>query len=231
MKAELFAHLPLLRALSAEQRAQLAPHLDCTTHGRGALVWQPGAASESFQLVVSGSVKLVKGESRGTIVEVVAAGGLLCGSAPCTFAPYCCTAIAQQEATEVLHLPRSVLLPLLEGSPALSEAFRELLAERAALLCRRVDELGSGQVERRVAKLLLRLGEEVGEQRSEGALFIPIALTRQDLADMCGTTIETASRLMARWARQSVVKTEPRGFVVLDGVALLRYSRGKGYAT
>ena len=224
MKADFFEKLPLLRALTAEQRAQLTPHLACKTHARGASVWQLGAASESFQLVIRGSVKLVKGGVRGTIVEVVTAGRLLCGSAPCTFAPYCCAAIAQQEGTEVLELPRGEFLVLLDRVPALAEAFRELLAERAALLCRRVDELGSGQVERRIAKLLLRLAEEIGQPSTEGEIFIPIVLTRQDLADMCGIALETASRLMARWAREELVKTQSGGFVICDRQALFRLS-------
>jgi CRP/FNR family transcriptional regulator len=49
-----------------------------------------------------------------------------------------------------------------------------------------------------------------------GGAFVPLALTRQELADMTGTTIETCIRIMSRWSKEGVVRTEKDGFVVLD---------------
>ena len=49
-----------------------------------------------------------------------------------------------------------------------------------------------------------------------GGTFIPLALSRQELADMTGTTIETCIRIMSRWNKDDVVRTEKDGFVVLD---------------
>jgi CRP/FNR family transcriptional regulator len=53
----------------------------------------------------------------------------------------------------------------------------------------------------------------------EGA-FIPLALSRQELADMIGTTIETSIRIMSRWGKQDLVRTEKDGLVVVDRPAL-----------
>ena len=66
-----------------------------------------------------------------------------------------------------------------------------------------------------VARFLLRKGEETG-QDARGGLFIPLALSRQELADMMGTTIETAIRVMSRWGKTGLVATREDGFVVLD---------------
>ena len=41
-------------------------------------------------------------------------------------------------------------------------------------------------------------------------------LSRQELADLTGTTIETCIRIMSRWNKDEVVRTEKDGFVVLD---------------
>jgi CRP/FNR family transcriptional regulator len=49
-----------------------------------------------------------------------------------------------------------------------------------------------------------------------GGTFIPLSLSRQELADMTGTTIETCIRIMSRWGKQEVVRTEKDGFVILD---------------
>jgi CRP/FNR family transcriptional regulator, nitrogen oxide reductase regulator len=47
-------------------------------------------------------------------------------------------------------------------------------------------------------------------------VFIPLALSRQELADLTGTTIETCIRIMSRWNKDDVVRTEKDGFVVLE---------------
>ncbi len=50
--------------------------------------------------------------------------------------------------------------------------------------------------------------------------MIPLALTRQEIADMTSTTVETAIRVMSRWAKENVVATRPDGFALLDVPAL-----------
>ena len=47
-------------------------------------------------------------------------------------------------------------------------------------------------------------------------MFVPMPLSRQELADMTGTTIETCIRVMSRWDKEDTVRTEKDGFVVLD---------------
>jgi CRP/FNR family transcriptional regulator len=59
----------------------------------------------------------------------------------------------------------------------------------------------------------------MGQTRPDGT-FIPLALSRQELADMIGTTIETSIRIMSRWGKQDVVRTEREGFTVMDRAAL-----------
>jgi CRP/FNR family transcriptional regulator len=51
-------------------------------------------------------------------------------------------------------------------------------------------------------------------------VFLPFALSRQEVADMIGTTLETAIRLMSRWQKEGVVLTEKDGFVIPSADAL-----------
>jgi CRP/FNR family transcriptional regulator len=64
----------------------------------------------------------------------------------------------------------------------------------------------------------------VGRPR-DGAVFIPIALSRQDLADLTGTTIETCIRVMSRWGKEGVVQTAKDGFLLADRAALEKLTR------
>jgi CRP/FNR family transcriptional regulator len=56
-------------------------------------------------------------------------------------------------------------------------------------------------------------------------LFIPLSLTRQELADLIGTTIETTIRVMSRWHKDDVIATERDGFLVLDRKTLQELSQ------
>ena len=55
-------------------------------------------------------------------------------------------------------------------------------------------------------------------------MFIPLVLSRQELADLFGTTVETAIRFMSRWGKSGIVSTEKEGFLVTDVEALERRS-------
>jgi CRP/FNR family transcriptional regulator len=59
----------------------------------------------------------------------------------------------------------------------------------------------------------------MGETSPSGTV-IPLALSRQDIADMVGTTIETAIRIMSRWGKEGIVRTERTSFVIENRAAL-----------
>jgi CRP/FNR family transcriptional regulator len=93
------------------------------------------------------------------------------------------------------------------------------LSFRLVELTRRIAEVTGSRVEARFAHLFLKLAERMGKPDA-GGVFIPMVLTRQDLADLTGTTVETSIRLMSRWGKEGVVATEKQGFRILDRAAL-----------
>jgi CRP-like cAMP-binding protein len=93
------------------------------------------------------------------------------------------------------------------------------LTIRLAELTRRLAEMSGARVEARFARLFLKLGDQIG-RTDRGGLFVPMPLTRQELADLTGTTIETAIRIMSRWQKEDVLHTEKDGFVLLNREAL-----------
>lgn len=219
--------VPFIAALTDEQRALLVARAEVRELWRGAHLWSDQEATGEFCFVLSGRIKLVKRNSDGreTIVDIGMPGQLLCSNAVCAFAPYCCSAVAM-EASQALVIERSGLLALLERVPRASRAFLREASARGVTVCSRVEEVASGPVERRVALLLVRLAESVGEARESGQWWIPVRLARQDIADMCGTTVETAIRVMRRLAVAGVVETHSDGFVVADYDALKALTTG-----
>ena len=77
----------------------------------------------------------------------------------------------------------------------------------------------------RFARLFLKLATEMG-RAERGGTYVPLTLSRQELADLTGTTIETCIRIMSRWNKDDIVRTEKDGFVVLDAAELGRLAAG-----
>jgi CRP/FNR family transcriptional regulator len=81
--------------------------------------------------------------------------------------------------------------------------------------------VAGGRVETRFALLFLKLCENLGRPEGDGT-FVSLPLSRQDLADLTGTTLETSIRVMSRWGKEGLVVTTPEGFRVSDREALER---------
>ncbi len=90
--------------------------------------------------------------------------------------------------------------------PALSLGVMEIMRAYIEEMQTRYRELATEQVEQRVARALLRLTMQVGKKLTEGG-GIEIILSRQDIAQMSGTTIFTVSRIFSKWEAQGWIET------------------------
>ena len=160
---------------------------------------------------------------RDLILEVFGPGDPLGAVAAYMDRPFPASAMALEDTTCVI-IPRQAFFRLIETNPSLVRGLLLGLTTRLVELTNRLVELTGGRIEPRFARLFLKLASEMG-RAERGGTFIPLALSRQELADMTGTTIETCIRIMSRWNKEAVVRTEPDGFVVLGRGDLERLSQ------
>jgi len=123
------------------------------------------------------------------------------------------------EPTTCLVVPRQAFFALLERYPTLVRGLLTGLTHRLVELTNRLAELSTGRVEARLARFFLKLARDIGQRRTDG-IFVPLVLSRQEIADMIGTTIETSIRIMSRWGKERLVRTDKDGFLVIDQGAL-----------
>ena len=213
---ELVKTTPIFRRLSPPDRERVASRAAVRSFTRGDMLFAEGDPSEQFLIVVTGRVKVFKTTPAGkdVILEIFAAGDPIGGAAVYEGWPFPASAIALEDTTCVA-IARRDLFELLEQHPSLVRGLLAGLTMRLVELTTRLAELTGGRVEPRFARLFLKLASEVGRQERSGT-FVPVVLSRQELADLTGTTIETAIRIMSRWGKQQVVMTEKDGFLVLD---------------
>ncbi len=219
MSADIGAWLrlaPVFRRLSLEDRERLASVSHVRTFTRGESILTEGAAATCFMTIAQGRVKVFKLMPTGkdVILEILGTGDPLGAVAAYEDRPYPASAVALEDTTAIV-IPRDVFFALLEQHPTLVRGLLAGLTHRLIDLTNRLAELTGGRVEPRLARLFLKLAEEQGRPE-RGGVFIPVPLSRQELADMIGTTIETCIRIMSRWGKQEVVRTEKDGFVVVD---------------
>jgi len=223
--AEWLATSTLFGRLAAVDRTRIAGLAELRSVRRGGTVFLEGDVSTHLFVVVSGRVKVVKATPAGKelILELFGPGDPLGAVAAYEGKPFPATAVATESAI-LMVLPRDAFLGLLESQPAIVRGLLAGLTLRLVQLTNRLADLAGGPVEARLARLLLKISEELGEAVPGGRL-IPLRLTRQELADFVGTTAETTIRILGRWARRGLVRTERGGFLIADGDALERIAR------
>lgn len=91
----------------------------------------------------------------------------------------------------------------------------------------RILELSTEEVERRVAHAVLRLARQAGRKTEEGIL-IDFPVTRQDIAEMTGTTLHTVSRVMAAWEVKGLITSSRKRVIVVDAHRLYILADGNG---
>lgn len=90
----------------------------------------------------------------------------------------------------------------------------------------RVVEMSTEQVDQRVAHALLKLVKQTGRQTEEG-LLIDFPISRQDIAEMTGTTLHTVSRLLTAWEEKGLVKSGRQKVTVVEPHRLLMLAEGR----
>ncbi len=210
----------LFRRLGPEDRARLSAVSRVATFQRGDPIFAEGDVADELLVIVRGRVKVFKVTPAGkdVILEIFGPGDPLGAVAAYEGRPYPASAVALEQTVCIL-VPRQAFFALLEQHPSLVRGLLVGLTQRLVELTNRIADLTGGRIEPRFARLFLKMAGEVGRAERSG-VFIPMVLSRQELADLGGTTIETCIRIMSRWGKQNIVVTERDGFVLLDRKAL-----------
>jgi CRP-like cAMP-binding protein len=222
---DVLRQVPLFASLTNDQIAAAAPWFHTKTFALDAIIFLEGDPADRLWVVAAGQIKIVKHTSdrQENLLEVITPGEMF-GGAGLLLAAHPATAVAMTPAT-TLSIERDPYLHLIRRYPDIALRVIHLLGDRlqAAMKMR---ALAVERVDVRLANILLKLCAKIG-QPAEGGTRIDLPLSRQDLADMTGTTIETAIRVMSRFRKEGLVHTEPGGYIVITDVdRLRRFSEG-----
>ncbi len=208
----------LFAALSDEELSSLVPLASEHRYAPGEPIFWEGDTSDWLYIVGEGRVKVAKYTSSGKelIVAIFGPSNAFGEVAVFDGIPYPASASAVED-TKVLRIMRDDLLGFLGQNPSVALKIINLLGSRLREAHDRLRDMAGERVEQRIANVLLMLSAKMGSQ---------IPFTRQEIADMTGTTTETVIRTTTRFKDQGVINTNRGEISILDAEKLRLLSTG-----
>ena len=192
---------------------------------RGDRLWRQGDHARFLVTLCTGVVKLTREwpEGREAVIDLAFRGDMLGEIVAQPGARHSGTCVALSSGRGI-RLPFETVQALLSSDPTLARPLLDVALHRQAAFALRLDEMAHGPVENRLARVLTRIGEQVGLKDARGT-FVPVRLSRSDLADMVGCRVETTIRVMTRWQREGVVETQREGLIIKEPSVLAEAAR------
>ncbi len=183
------------------------------TYARGECIFNEGEEPKSMGLVTEGRVKVVKHspEGKDVIVRVIDKGQIFGEVAVFDNKPYPASAIAMVD-TKIFVIDRYKLIELLNHEPQIALDIISDLGRKLRDMLDTVKSIATEHVDKRIVFTLLKMYEASGSP--------VLRIKRQDIAEMCGTTVETAIRITRELEKEGFISTE-RGAITLLNIAAL----------
>ena len=212
----LVADLPMFAGFSGAELAEILREARSARYPRNSEVFSQGEAAHSFFLLLNGHVRASKTTPAGEqVVMRYVAPGEIFGVAPAMgLKHYPATATAVDDSV-VLIWPSAAWPRLVARFPALATNTLQAVGSRLQESFTRVVEMSTEQVEQRVAHTLVRLARQSGRTVERG-VEIDFPISRQDIAQMTGTTLHTVSRILSGWEQRGLVESGRQRIVLRE---------------
>lgn len=215
---EFFRQSPLFASLDEDELKKIAGLATPRRFRKGEFVFLEGDTVSSFHIVQEGRVKVFKQSPSGKEFTV---GVFRCGEAFGECAVFCegpCPASAQAlDEAIVLAIRREDFLPFVARNLIIAMRVMAIMAERTKRAHDTLMNMAAERVEQRLARVLLTLSSEYGSA---------LPFTKHEIADMAGTTTETAIRLMSRFQDSGIIRSARGKITILDETKLRLLSSG-----
>ena len=213
------------RTLSVADREAVAAATREQRIAAGKTIFREGQPADSVWAVKDGLVHITKSgpDGREIVLEIIPPGELFGAVVALENRQYPASAVAV-EVSVVWRLPAAIARELCQKHPTLRAAILEQVTSRLRSAHERLRSVALERVEQRLARMLLTLAEKIGRQ--EDGIMV-LSVTRQELADMIGTTVETTIRITSKWQHAGVISSSRHQIGLTDPSALKKIAEGQ----
>ena len=217
-KAQLLKYSSIFSSLNNDELSELADLATERNFMSNEFIFWDGDPAEGFYIVAEGQVKVLKHSSSGKdfIIAFFGPGEMFGEVAVFEDKPYPASAQAITE-TKVVGIKKQAFLSFLSTRPQVALKIINVLGGRLRDAQSRLRDLASERVQQRLASLLLMLSAKFGPT---------LPFTRQELADMAGTTTETAIRITSQLKDRGIIRSVRGKVTILDTEKLRLLSEG-----
>jgi CRP/FNR family transcriptional regulator len=214
-KEEAISKIPFLDKLSARELKNVAPYFQEYKFKKNQYIFWEGDPAKRFYVIKSGRVRLLKTAASGReMVLEVMVPGQICGGTS-LFGETHRNGAQAVEPTVAYGMSRDGYEELLSANPKIARGIIKYLGAKLMDAHDVIISLVSSKVESRIASVIVRLCENHGSVTDDGIL-INIRLTRQDIADIVGSTVETTIRTISKFQKQGLLKTVSGRLLIKD---------------
>ncbi len=213
---ELLKKIPLFAYLDDQQLAEVEKVILERFYRKGRIIFMEGEPGEAVFFVKSGRVKVTKQTSDGRehILHFINPGEVFAEVVMFDGGTYPATAEVVEDST--LGMIRNVDMErIINNNPGIALALLKIMSRRLRISQQQLIELALLDTTRRAASMLLFLAGEQGIKTDKG-IEIDISLTNQDLANLIGTSRETANRILNDFKRQKAIVINKGRVTILD---------------
>ena len=216
--------LPPFLNLAPDQIRDILDHAQPRRFATGDTIFAEDGTADAFFLLLDGYVRAVRITEDGEqIVVLHISSGQLFGIAKAIGrTTYPASAIATGECL-VLSWPTRYWDDFIKDYPSFASETYSTVGRRMGELNNRIVEMSTLHVEQRVANAILRMVQQAGRKTEQG-IEIDFPVTRQDVAEMAGTTLHTVSRLLSAWQKAEIIASRRKLIVVTAPHKLVVFS-------
>ena len=213
------------RTLSPGDRERVAGATSEQRIPAGKILFSEGQVADTLWAVKDGVVHIVKSgaDGREIVLEVVPPGELFGAVVALEGRPYPASAVAAENSV-VWRIPAVLARELCQKHPSLRASILEQVTTRLRGAHDRMRSIALERVEQRLARMLLTLAEKIGQRRDR---LTVLSVTRQELADMIGTTVETTIRVTSRWQQTGLIRSSRHQIALTDIDGLRTLAEGR----
>jgi len=213
IKLDFIKRVHIFEGLGQDELREAVRYMNVKEYDRGDYLFFEEDAEPGIFILVEGLVKLIKETQEGKtiIVRLVFPGDVFGWIEWGKTAPKSTYTAMSVLRSKVLYISNKDFINLAIRYPAIAV---KMTCDATANLLHTYEilkSIASGRVEERIAKVILELASRIGVRKGD-SIVIKVPLTRQDIAQMTGTTVETAIRVMSKWKKKGIINAE-RGYI------------------
>ncbi|WP_110955469.1 Crp/Fnr family transcriptional regulator [Anaerosinus massiliensis] len=186
-------------------------------------IFREGDAGAGFHYVKTGKIKVIKlaADGREHIINILGPSDIFAEVLLFNQGPYPATAIAMEESC-VGMIRNSELEHVIINHPNVAMNIIQAMSKKLLFIQQKVKSLAFSDSYAKVAQAVETLAYRYGK-KSDLGMEIDLDFTRQDVANLAGTTRETVSRIFSAMKKEKILDWDERRLIILDLQSLRQY--------